>query len=328
MKSFSEIINSNLYKRYCDSIRGNYLCVVTEERANAVLKNDSIAKLNTFNTITSSQSNIPVVEKFLFTEPFNTWLNELIIRYIDEIPDIMIRRWQANNKVIAEIFNGTYKPVNDFIHLEIIKRCIELTATLNRLRDIKILFYDTETTGLDKNCLPVQMAGILTDYDLNPIKKFSIYVKQDFIDARASAVNGLTTEFLNNKGVSPKIGAEFLKTLLNKYNPVIVGHNVQFDINATSNLYRQAGIDNLIEGSGVICTYKNRKCYPQLPNYKLSTIAECYNIDLNNVKDFIYNVPDANSNNVYKDNFHDALFDAATTLLIVQQSGMLNERMI
>lgn len=106
-----------------------------------------------------------------------------------------------------------------------------------------ILFFDTETTGLAQDRLPVdhpdqphivQLAAQLCTPDGKPRASFSFVVDPGIasgvlIPERASAVHGITADIAAKFGVSPQVAVEQFKHLYDRADE-IVAHNLKFDI--------------------------------------------------------------------------------------------------
>lgn len=105
-----------------------------------------------------------------------------------------------------------------------------------------ILFFDTETTGLFHDRLPinhpdqpyiVQLAAELTDDDGEPISGFSFIVDPGisngvFIPDRASDVHGITNERAVQFGVSADFALSAFTHLYQRAD-IVCAHNIKFD---------------------------------------------------------------------------------------------------
>jgi DNA polymerase-3 subunit epsilon len=163
----------------------------------------------------------------------------------------------------------------------------------------KILYFDTETTGLDaeKNDI-IQLAYILTiggkvvAKDTLEMQPFSY----GNISQKALEIHGMQVEDIK-KFQSPKIAYEkFIATLnkhINKYDKTDkfypCGYNCSFDIDFVGSWVRKCG--NKF-GIGSYCNWKridplsilyimDLKGEINLPNYKLATVCEHFGITIN-----------------------------------------------
>jgi len=109
---------------------------------------------------------------------------------------------------------------------------------------MKILIFDTETTGLPQSRIInqetlekwphiVQFSFILFDTDKNTIKSEDFIIKlPDNIEISQESINihGITKEISNKKGIDITIAINIFFEYLEKAE-LLVGHNVSFDIN-------------------------------------------------------------------------------------------------
>ena len=146
---------------------------------------------------------------------------------------------------------------------------------------IKIIFFDTETTGLDCSfCKIIELAmftvenGVITEeYD-----KF-INIGQQ-IPPGITQITGITDDMLENEGVDEKIIARDLKERLTP-NTLMIAHNAQFDLSFIYHLLKRhysTEADEIVASLNWIDTYtvfKDRKEYP----HKLIDAVHYYNIE-------------------------------------------------
>ncbi len=138
------------------------------------------------------------------------------------------------------------------------------------------LIFDTETTGLplrddapltDFENWPrvVQIAWQLHDADGSLIEVKDFVVKPDGFDIpfNAAKVHGITTEVAEHYGVPlEEAMAEFSAAV--KKSKYLVGHNVQFDLNAVGCEYLRLEQENILEGKATIDTGEETRDYCQL----------------------------------------------------------------
>ena len=126
---------------------------------------------------------------------------------------------------------------------------------------IKIIFFDTETTGLDCSfCKIIELAmftveeGVITEeYD-----KF-INVGQQ-IPPGITQITGITDEMLKNEGVDEKIIAQDLKERLTP-NTLMIAHNAQFDLSFIYHLLKRhypSEADEIVANLNWIDTYPHK----------------------------------------------------------------------
>lgn len=114
------------------------------------------------------------------------------------------------------------------------------------MNELDIIVFDFETTGLDPVTQDVVQiaAQAYNCRTLDPYEKgdFSIYLKphhEDTVSEEALRVNGLTLDFLYEKGVDPQVGWQQFADWINTYNkkrtrfgaPIGAGKNIRnFDM--------------------------------------------------------------------------------------------------
>ncbi|SDH81233.1 DNA polymerase-3 subunit epsilon [Chryseobacterium taeanense] len=161
-----------------------------------------------------------------------------------------------------------------------------------------LMFIDTETTSVPKRWdLPysetanwpsvVQVSWIVCSEDGKEIKREDRYIfEEDLVISEESfKVHGITEEFLRSRG---KRRTEVLKALAEdiiKYQPLIVGHFIEFDLHILAADFLRAGLAIPFENSRFYCTMLKSRQYtsgissrymrlPELYRYLLSEMAE------------------------------------------------------
>ena len=157
----------------------------------------------------------------------------------------------------------------------------------------KIVFIDTETTGVDSKLHDVfQLSGIITDPDLNVLEKFDFTFQPfslEHIDAGASEKTGMSREKLENLEMSAAAAyQEFVKILsrhCNKYDKTdkmqMVAYNASFDSEFIREFFTKNG-DNYFGSwfwAPAICVMQAAAWFTQrvrgaLPNFKLETVCK------------------------------------------------------
>jgi DNA polymerase III epsilon subunit-like protein len=143
---------------------------------------------------------------------------------------------------------------------------------------MRVLVFDTETTGLPTNNYEaqrgrwynywghiVQLSWVLYDTDTNNIlqKEDKIIKLPESIELPQESVNihGITREIMANVGIEITDALSLFRNSLQLCN-VIVGHNIDFDINMVrAEMIRSGAIDYfLMLNVPIVCTMKsNRK---------------------------------------------------------------------
>jgi DNA polymerase III epsilon subunit-like protein len=165
---------------------------------------------------------------------------------------------------------------------------------------LKVLCFDTETTGLPKKANKwekgpaifqseawphiVEIAWILKDTDKDSVVESCYIIKPENWDIpkEASAIHTITTDFAEKNGVRlNSIINEFMECV--KAADVLVGHNIEFDIKVISaELYRLGRQDDvqLLKFKNNICTKNTSTAYCRIPGswgkYKWPSLSELY----------------------------------------------------
>lgn len=163
---------------------------------------------------------------------------------------------------------------------------------------MKILLEDTETTGLNKQKDKIiEIGAIYKDTDSGESEEFHRYIKypeypDNFQDA--VKIHGLSPEVLEEKGIENKeaynefIG--FMDSKVSKFDKtdkcIVSGYNVVFDIGFVRNFFYANGNRHYgsyffsmpLEVSTFVMEAVLNGWIPPLENYKLSTIAEHFNL--------------------------------------------------
>lgn len=144
---------------------------------------------------------------------------------------------------------------------------------------MKHLVIDTETSGLfdfkrpaDADGQPrlAELAMIVLDDEGRTLDEMHFYIRPDGwrMEPGATAINGLTDEFLHEKGVH-------VTTALSRYveaieaGAIIVAHNAQFDCKVMRAELRRAGLDDMFDRTPNICTMRNAQDFAQKLRRKL-----------------------------------------------------------
>lgn len=160
---------------------------------------------------------------------------------------------------------------------------------------MKILFFDTETTGLPRNYKSplsdfdnwprmVQLAWILVDVDFNHsidrIQAFDTIIRPDgyLIPTDASAIHGITTEIATSTGMNIREALSMFSLALSRAD-IIAGHNISFDRNIIGCEMLRAGLEDSLHGKQRICTMIKGTNFCELPGkfgYKWPKLNELY----------------------------------------------------
>ena len=174
---------------------------------------------------------------------------------------------------------------------------------------MKILFFDTETTGLNHNVNGIhQMSGYIV-IDNIIVDSFDIKFRPFegcICEKAAFEVTGLTEEEVLNREVSENDAYNQFKSMLEKYVKkfdkrdkfFVLGYNINFDINFLNELFERNNdkyLFSYIFGNPIdvmsLAGQKLMSLRPTMVNFKQGTVAKMLGIELE------------------EDKLHDALYD-------------------
>ncbi|MEF9952702.1 MAG: 3'-5' exonuclease [Clostridium sp.] len=140
-----------------------------------------------------------------------------------------------------------------------------------------IVVFDVESTGIDvTEDEIIQIAAIKIDIKGEVIEKFERFLKTSKDLTDSSLVHGFTNEFINKHGENPS-------NVLNDFiefssGSVIVGHNVQYDINILTSYCSRLNIGE----PRIKCFYDTldiyRRFHPNSINHKLDTLSSLFKV--------------------------------------------------
>lgn len=137
---------------------------------------------------------------------------------------------------------------------------------------------DIETTGLSPQKDDIIELSALKVRDNKVVEEFSTLLKSSKgVNNFISGLTGITNSMLNNAPIIEDVLPEFLAFI---GNDIILGHNVNFDmrfIKAKTQLVLNKMVKNSIMDTMIFA-----KRNLELPNFKLTTIAQYYDIDTKN----------------------------------------------
>lgn len=135
---------------------------------------------------------------------------------------------------------------------------------------------DIETTGLMPQCDEIIELSALKIRNNKIVDKFTSLIKpDDKIDGFITKLTGITNDMLKNAPKIKNIITQFIDFIS---NDIVVGYNVNFDINFIYDDYK--GFKNKDFSNNYIDIMRICKKACELPNYKLKTVASYYNIPI------------------------------------------------
>ncbi|VYU10159.1 AAA family ATPase [Clostridium tertium] len=168
--------------------------------------------------------------------------------------------------------------ITDFIDKNTLIYGEKFALLIEEFKKDNIIVFDVESTGTDvTEDEIIQIAAVKIDSTGNVIQSFEKFLKNKKSVKDSFKVHGFSDEFLRDKGEEKtKVLEEFIEF---SRDSIIVGHNVQYDINIlTSELSR-----NKIEGPKFKAFYDTldiyRRFHRNLSNYKLETLSKIFDTD-------------------------------------------------
>ncbi|SMG31036.1 3'-5' exonuclease [Sphingobacterium psychroaquaticum] len=137
-----------------------------------------------------------------------------------------------------------------------------------------LLFIDTETTGLplrwdrpynDTTNWPqvIQLAWIVVNPQQEEVKRCNYYIYESdiAISPESEKIHGITLDFLKKNGKRRKDILRKFAHDLKKFNPLIIGHFVELDIQVLVAAYTQCKLKNPFLESLFFCTMLKSAIY-------------------------------------------------------------------
>lgn len=138
--------------------------------------------------------------------------------------------------------------------------------------------FDIETTGLDPEFDEIIEIGAVKIKDGIKIDTFNSLIKPEYeIDEFITELTGITNEMVENAPSIDEVLPKFMD-FINDY--IIIGHNVNFDINFIYDNLEELNISP-ITNDFVDTLRISRRLIPELKHHKLSDLANYFNIDTN-----------------------------------------------
>ena len=162
---------------------------------------------------------------------------DLIIKFIETMIKRDQNNYRVSNGLHIQSMEFVFQPENILINKII---CNPLENRKN------IIVLDTETSGFYNDVL--QLAYVICDTKGKIIKTVNNFVKNRIPSIESTKIHGITKEKIKAEGIDfHKIIEELCKDL--DTCEIIVGHNVQFDLNTLQNDIRTYGI-HIVDNNG------------------------------------------------------------------------------
>lgn len=146
---------------------------------------------------------------------------------------------------------------------------------------MRLIYFDTETTGLDPSTDSIIELALIIIEDKKVIEEYDEFIKIDTVlDEDIEELTGITNQMLQEEGLSEERVATDLMHRLQK-NTIMIAHNAQFDLNFIYQLlckyYPVQTVKVVLRRMKWLDTLtilKDRKGYP----HKLKDMVEYYNL--------------------------------------------------
>lgn len=185
----------------------------------------------------------------------------------------------VGDRTFEAIDSNVYKSIGitlaDYIDPNGINYGEKYSLLIEEFNKDNIIVFDVESTGVDvTEDEIIQIAAIKINREGEVIETFERFLKNKKSVSSSESVHGFSDEFLrNNGGDKEDILKEFVEF---SKDAVIVGHNVQFDINIL-----RSELERLNLGKPIFkCFYDTldiyRRFHPNLINHKLETLSNIF----------------------------------------------------
>ncbi len=140
---------------------------------------------------------------------------------------------------------------------------------------------DVETTGLNYVEDRIVEIGLLKVFE-NTIKdEFRCFIQSDkCISAEFTELTGITEKMIEEQGIGEKDAFAKIQKFIG--DEIIVGYNVQFDVNFIQKLAERVGERIIVKRTKDILSIARRKL-DDLENYRLETVASYFSLEVSNL---------------------------------------------
>lgn len=146
-----------------------------------------------------------------------------------------------------------------------------------------ILVIDTETTGLFESKIEPRLVSIawemhLYDGSIYEKENFVIYPNNFEIPAESTKIHGISDSYARECGENLDYVLKLFKSKWN-ISKVVVGHNLDFDLEVIQSEYRRRGINLITSNKAFICTKEISTEFCKIPSikgYKWPKLSELY----------------------------------------------------
>ena len=203
----------------------------------------------------------------------NQYDNLSLKRILDRLPS------GIGDKTLEIINSINYKKIgitlSDFIDPNVYIYGEKYSLLINEFNNNNIIVFDVESTGIDvTEDEIIQIAAIKINKNGEIIERFEKFLRNNKSVKDSVQVHGYSDEFLLKNGEDKK---EVLEKFLHfSKDSVVVGHNVQYDINILNSELSRNNLNN-VNLKGFYDTLDiYRRFYPNLINHKLETLSKLF----------------------------------------------------
>jgi DNA helicase-2/ATP-dependent DNA helicase PcrA len=182
----------------------------------------------------------------------------------------------VGDKTFEAIQSDEFKKIgialSDFIDSNVLMYGEKYSLLINEFQKDNIIVFDVESTGVDvTEDEIIQIAAIKVNKNGQVIGSFEKFLKNNKSVKNSEQVHGFSDEFLKKNGEDKKVVLkEFIKF---SEDAVIVGHNVQYDINILTSELERSGLGKAKFKAFYDTLDIYRRFYPNLMNHKLETLS-------------------------------------------------------
>ena len=194
-------------------------------------------------------------------------------RILDRLPT------GIGSATLSDINSDKYKQIGitlaDYINPDSVNYGEKYSLLINELENNNIIVFDVESTGVDvTEDEIIQIAAIKIDKNGNVIDTFERFVKNKKSVGTSEFVHGFSDKFLKENGEEKEVVfKDFLKF---SEDAVIVGHNVQYDVNILTSELEKLNLGKH-KFKGIFDTLDiYRRFYPNARNHKLETLSSIF----------------------------------------------------
>ncbi|MBU5454822.1 3'-5' exonuclease [Caproiciproducens sp. MSJ-32] len=207
--------------------------------------------------------------KLIINRYDNVSLRRILKRFPTGIGDKKLEVIESNEYRKAGI------ALSDFIDIRVSEYGEKYGMLIEEYDKGNIVVFDVESTGVNVTTDEIiQIAAIKINSKGEVIEKFEKFLKNTKSVANSMKVHGFSDEFLEKYGEDKrKVLKEFVEF---SKDSVIVGHNVQYDLNILSSELRRHNLSK----AKYKCFYDTldiyRRFYPNLKNHKLESLSSLF----------------------------------------------------